>query len=311
MNSQQIEYFLSAVRHLNFTKVADEFFTSQPTVSRQIALLEDELGFELFIRDKGILHLTVGGAIMALEFATSTQIIRDAIARVELVSNGLDGEISIGYYTGMNTDFYGYPPSMSFMSEYPLINLTMTSMSFSGLRDNLESGELDIIYTHSFELPAIPNSLHIKCHPVSAVIAMSSTHPLAGKKDLSEQDFSGQTFLLPSPEESENCNTMVRELLKQLGIMDVTFINMNNIESMLIGVRSGAGLSMVDSSIDLIYDKRYRCYKLPPEMEFNAVDMVAVWKKENVNPIIPIYLEMLKAHPGIGKPIALGRLDHE
>ena len=90
MNSQQIEYFLSAAKHLNFTKAADEFYTSQPTVSRQIALLEEELGFELFKRDKGNLRLTIGGAIMAQELSRASQVITDAAARVGLMSEGLE-----------------------------------------------------------------------------------------------------------------------------------------------------------------------------------------------------------------------------
>jgi len=304
MNNQQIEYFLSAVRYLNFTKAADEHCTSQPTISRQIALLEEELGFELFKRDKGGLRLSVGGAIMAREFARSNQIIQDAIARVELVSDGLEGEISIGYFTGMNTDRYVYPPTIGFMGEYPSIRVTMESMSFSGIRKNLESGEFDIIFTLSFELPAIQNALHIECYPVSAIIAMSSTHPLAAKEDLTEQDFSGQTFLLPTPEESKHINTIVHESLNTMGIKNVNLRNMSSIESMLIGIRSGVGVSLVDSSIDLFFDNRYRCYRLPSEHEFNVAVIVAVWKKDNLNPVIPIYLEMLRENLGIDEPKA-------
>ena len=112
MNSQQVDYFLSAAKNLNFTKVAEEFYSTQPTVSRQIALLEKELGFELFRRDKGHLRLTVGGAIMAQEFNKVNIIIHDAISRVGRVSEGLEGAISIGYVYGMNTDLFVYPPTV-------------------------------------------------------------------------------------------------------------------------------------------------------------------------------------------------------
>jgi DNA-binding transcriptional LysR family regulator len=48
MTDYQIDYFLSAAKHRNFTRAAEEHFTSQPTVSRQVALLEEELGVTLF-----------------------------------------------------------------------------------------------------------------------------------------------------------------------------------------------------------------------------------------------------------------------
>jgi len=298
MNRQQIEYFLSAAKHLNFTKAADEFYTSQPTISRQISLLENELGFYLFKRDKGGLHLTAGGAIMAQEFSRSNQVIRDAIARVELVSKGLDGEISIGYVSRTNTDLYIYPPTIEFMKKYPAIKVTVESLSFSGLRKNLESGEFDIIYTFDFELPTIQNASFMNCYVVTPIFAMSSSHPLAEKEDLKAQDFSGQTFLVPRPLDSNMGRSDMLDILKELGVRDIKLRGMNGIESMMFGVRSGVGVALLDTSLDLIYDNRYRYMPMPPGYRFSTLDIVAVWKKDNLNPIMPIYLEMLKDYLG-------------
>ena len=296
MNSQQIEYFLSAARHLNFTKAADEFFTSQPTISRQVALLEGELGFELFKRDKGNLRLTVGGAIMAQEFSRANQIISDAVSRIGLMSEGIEGEISIGYVSGTNTDLYVYPPSIEFMGEYPEINVTMESRPFSGLRHNLESGEFDVIFTFDFELRSLQNVSFIKCYVVPAIIAMSSSHPLAGKENLEPRDFSGQTFLLPRPLDSNTGRTGVIEILKELNINDVKMRSSNGIESMMFGVRSGIGVALVDESMDLVYDNRYRFMQLPQGEEYSTLDIMAIWKKDNLNPILPVYIEKLKEY---------------
>jgi len=298
MNSQQIEYFLSAAKHLNFTKAADEFYTSQPTISRQIALLEDELGFELFERDKGNLRLTVGGAIMAQEFTKSNQVICDAISRVELVSDGLAGEISIGYVSGMNTDLYVYPPTIAFMGKYPAIKVIIESTSFSGLRKSLESGGFDIIFTFDFELRTIQNVFSTKCYEAKPIIAMSSSHPLAGKEDLAPHDFSGQTFLVPRPVESNMGRSDVLDILKELNITDVKLRGMNGIESMMFGLRSEVGVAVLDTSMDLVFDNRYWYIELPAGYDFSSLIIYAVWRKDNLNPIIPLYLEVLKETQG-------------
>ena len=52
MNSQQIAYFLEVVRQGSFTKAAQVLYTSQPSLSRKIARLEDEFGAELFCRSR-------------------------------------------------------------------------------------------------------------------------------------------------------------------------------------------------------------------------------------------------------------------
>ena len=294
MNSQQIEYFLSAVKHLSFTKAAEEFFTSQPTISRQVALLESELGFELFKRDRGNLRLTAGGAIMAQEFAKANGIINDAISKVELVTDGLEGEISIGYASGLNTDLYVYPPTYDFIREYPSIKVDTEGLSFSGLRKNLDSGECDVIFTFNFELPAIQDALHMKCYAVRPIIVMSSSHPLASKKDLKAQDFSGQTFILPSSVESHTGRSDILRILRELNIKDVKLRSARGNESRLFGVRSGTGVAMLDTSMELIYDSRYTYYTLPEEYDFSTLHILAVWKKENLNPVLPVYLEILR-----------------
>ena len=300
MNSQQIEYFLSAAKHLNFTKAADEFYTFQPTISRQIALLEEELGFELFKRDKGNLRLTVGGIIMAQEFAKTNKIIHDAITKVGLVSEGLEGEISIGFVRGMNNDSFVYPPTVEFMEKYPSINVMIESTSFSRLRKNLESGEYDIIFTFDFDLPSIQNALHIRCYTVPTIIAMSSSHPLAQKENLEAQDFSGETFLLPRALDSNYGRSETLDILKELGIKNIKLRSMNGTESVLFGVRSGIGVALLDSSMDLIFDNRYSYFKLPEGRHFSTLDIVAVWKKDNLNPTVPVYLEKLKENLGLG-----------
>ncbi len=59
MNTQQIEYFLEVVRQGSFTKAAQILYTSQPSLSRQITKLEEELGTSLFNRSRSGVVLDV------------------------------------------------------------------------------------------------------------------------------------------------------------------------------------------------------------------------------------------------------------
>lgn len=53
MNDLQIDYFMAVATNSSFTKTSEELFVSQPAISKQIALLERELGVKLFIRNIG------------------------------------------------------------------------------------------------------------------------------------------------------------------------------------------------------------------------------------------------------------------
>ena len=71
MTTQQMEYFLSLAQKLNFSAVAERFFISQPTLSRQISNMERELNVKLFTRSPK-LALTYAGDLLV---DTATQIL--------------------------------------------------------------------------------------------------------------------------------------------------------------------------------------------------------------------------------------------
>jgi len=64
MEMHQIRYFLAAARTLNFTQAADECHVAQPSLSRAIRNLEEELGGDLFRRERSLTHLTELGKLM-------------------------------------------------------------------------------------------------------------------------------------------------------------------------------------------------------------------------------------------------------
>ena len=61
MNDLQIDYFMAVATNSSFTKTSEELFVSQPAISKQIALLERELGVKLFIRNNRRTELTEAG----------------------------------------------------------------------------------------------------------------------------------------------------------------------------------------------------------------------------------------------------------
>lgn len=301
MTSQQIRYFISAARHLNFTKAAEEFFSSQPTVSRQIAMLEEELGFPLFYREGKQLRLTPGGLVMLSEFSQQEQALKSAVQRVEQIQNGFEGRLNIAYLTGLDTDYYVYPPTMVFSARHPKVVVNMDCGSFGALRQRLEAGEYDMIFTYHFELPFIPEHLSQFVYRCDFSLIVSSRHPLAGKTALSPGDLRGQTLILPGTFDSQDrILDMQRMLAQELGCTDEDFRHINlrmvdTLETKQFLVRSGAGIGITGNCMDYAYDSRYTLFPLPNE----TLEIHAVWRRDNLNPAIPLYLQVLADTPEI------------
>ena len=64
MTINQLQYFMSLASRLNFRAVAERYFITQPTLSRQIASLEEELNVKLFERSKHGVELTAAGKVL-------------------------------------------------------------------------------------------------------------------------------------------------------------------------------------------------------------------------------------------------------
>jgi DNA-binding transcriptional LysR family regulator len=297
LNSQQIDYFLSAAQHLNFTKASLEHYTSQPTISRQISLLEEELGFKLFTRYNGTLALTAGGAIMAQEFRKVKKRLNESIDLAVRANNSFNGKLSIGYLNHFNTNIYVYPPAIEFAKAYTDVTVKIESASFSQLRNRLAKGEYDIIFTYSFELRSLDYILYENCYAVSMMIAMSRNHPLAEKEGLQLSDFSGQKFLLPEPAESAGRASELFSICRSLGVEDIEVVNVSNVDSMMFGVRAGIGVALLSSANDCIYDDKYYCFPIP-NSGLEPFITVA-WEMNNFNPMIPLFIEFLKKSTAI------------
>ena len=206
-------YVYAVYKEGSFTKAAEEFFTSQPTISRQIAALEEELGFELFYRDGRQLRLTSGGLVMLAEFSQQEKNLRDAISRVEQIQSGMEGSLSIGFLTSFDTDIYVYPPSMAFSEQFPNITITMDSGSFAPLRQRLYDGEYDIIFTYSFDLPFMKDVLSQPVYRTGCSLVSSANHPIAGKDTLTAADLRGQTLILPFSPHLEGWETSISQMM--------------------------------------------------------------------------------------------------
>ena len=91
MNRLQIELFLTLAENKNFTKTANAHNTTQPTVSRQIQMLEEELGTCLFIRNRRSIHITKSG-----EDSTSQSADNEVREAVENAKDAIEGAAKAG-----------------------------------------------------------------------------------------------------------------------------------------------------------------------------------------------------------------------
>ncbi|MCU0735670.1 MAG: HTH-type transcriptional regulator CysB [Methylotetracoccus sp.] len=178
MKLQQLRYIWEVARHkLNVSATADSLFTSQPGISKQIKLLEDELGIPIFARSgKHLTAVTPAGKKIiqvAGEILDRTHDIK-AIAQ-EYVDNKV-GSLSLA--TTHTQARYALPAVVrEFMRLYPAIKLNMHQGTPMQIAEMASRGAVDLaIATEAMEL--FDNLVMLPCYQWNRAVLVPHEHPL-------------------------------------------------------------------------------------------------------------------------------------
>ncbi len=185
---QQLRYIVEIVnQNLNVTEAANALYTSQPGISKQVRLLEDELGLEIFERNgKHIKAITPAGkkiVAIARELLVKAQGIK-AVANEYTQPN--HGVLRIAT---TNTQARYMLPSVieRFSKRYPDVSLHIHQGSPTQIHDALISGEVDLAITT--EAPYLFDDLiQLPCYLWNRSVIVKPEHPLAQVKDLTIEE---------------------------------------------------------------------------------------------------------------------------
>ena len=184
MKLQQLRYLCeTANQNMNLSRAAVKLHTSQPAISKQIQLLENELGVDIFLRNgKRIIQITPPGQLI---IKTATRMLRDAdnlkkIARE--FTNEANGTLTIA--TTHTQARYSLPPVIKlFTARYPKVKLILRQGSPVQISTLVTSGEADIaIATEAIE--QFNELITLPCYQWNRCVIVPPKHPLLKMKKL-------------------------------------------------------------------------------------------------------------------------------
>ncbi len=188
MKLQQLRYIWEVAHHdLNVSATAQSLYTSQPGISKQIRLLEDELGVEVFARSgKHLTRVTPAGEAI---LNTAGEILRkvESIKQVaQEFSNEKKGSLSIA--TTHTQARYALPPTIrQFIDRYPEVALHMHQGTPMQISELAADGTVDFaIATEALEL--FSDLIMMPCYKWNRCIVVPKNHPLTQISQLSLED---------------------------------------------------------------------------------------------------------------------------
>ena len=179
MKLQQLRYIAEVVKHnLNVSSTAENLYTSQPGISKQVRMLEDELGIQIFGRSgKHLTHVTPAGQ-QVIDIANDILSKVDSIKKVsEEYTKPNQGELNIA--TTDTQARYALPQIIrEFIKRYPKVNLHMHQGTPSQISEQAARGDADFaIATEAMHL--YTDLIMLPCYHWNRSIVVTRDHPLA------------------------------------------------------------------------------------------------------------------------------------
>ncbi|HAW93893.1 MULTISPECIES: HTH-type transcriptional regulator CysB [unclassified Arsukibacterium] len=179
MKLQQLRYIVEVLNHnLNVSATAESLYTSQPGISKQVRMLEDELGIQVFGRSgKHLTHVTPAGRDVI-------EIAQQILAKVESIKavakeHTLPDQGKLNIATTHTQARYALPPVISgFMQKYPKVSLHMHQGSPQQISEAASRGEADFaIATEALHLYG--DLVMLPCYHWNRSVIVRQDHPLA------------------------------------------------------------------------------------------------------------------------------------
>lgn len=253
MKLQQLRYIWEVAHHdLNVSATAQSLYTSQPGISKQIRLLEDELGVEIFSRSgKHLTHITPVGKTIIAKAGEILQTVESIKQAAHEFRDEKSGSLSIA--TTHTQARYALPAVIdSFISRYPEVSLHMHQGSPVQIAELAANGEVDFaIATEGLDLFA--DLVMLPCYHWNRSVVVPRDHPLASKDRLTLEDVAAHpivTYVFGFTGRSK-----LDDAFKQQGLEPRVVFTATDADVIKTYVRLGLGIGIIaDMAHDPIED---------------------------------------------------------
>mgnify|MGYP004684652193 FL=1 len=293
MNLTKIRYFIEVAQCGNFSEAARRLYTAQPNVSKQIAQMEQELDFPLFIRSKRSVRLTPAGQQLYDHMKDLPETLEQLFQQARQLSRREEAHLSIGILEGQEVSALLLTRLNLAQALYSNLELELERNSFSNLRNGLKSGHYDIIVTLDFDVEEEPSFHAVSVCPQPPAIAIHQSHPLANQPKLEIAQLRDENFVVISPEESPVGYDRLIHQCQSAGFTPHIVRTLRSLESLILCVEMGIGIGLLDQNTRLSHDSAVRTIPIPD----SHMCVVAACLQDDYRPIVKQVLATLHGQP--------------
>lgn len=288
----QLRSFVAVARELNFRRAAETLHMTQPPLSRQIQLLEDDLSVKLFERTSRSVRLTAAGRSFFVEAQDLLKRAEMASLTARQVEAGKHGTLSFGFIP--NSAFEILPRILKAVANRAIgVNFLLHEMLTIEQVEALTSGRTDL---GLIRLPREKERVELLCiQRERFVLALPAGHPLEEKQLISIEDLDGQPVVMYSPADGWYSYEILAPIFTYAKVRPnyVQFLGQSH--TILALVSAGVGCALVPESSQVIGlpNLVFRPIALPKEAR---AEVFLGWRRGDDNPLLELVRDLIAEH---------------
>jgi LysR family hca operon transcriptional activator len=288
MELRHLRYFVAVADAGSLTvAAAQRLHTSQPSLSRQIRDLENEVGARLLTRRARGIELTPAGRAFLDHARLVLSQVAAAAEAARRVAHPAKPCFTMGFLTGHELSWM--PEALGILrDELPNIDVMISSQYSPPLADGLSKGKIDAAFLRREKgVPGLAFRLLVK-EPL--LVILPSDHRLAALKAISPGDLAGETFVIVS-DTAPVLRAVIDDYLKRSGINITPAHEADHVTMGISLIMSTHGVGLLPAYAQNFLPSSVT--SRPLKGETPTVDLVLGYKKSNESPILKLLLSRL------------------
>ena len=290
MEIRHLRYFVAVAEALSFTKAAIILHLAQPSLTRQIKGLEEELGVVLLNRTKHQVSLTSEGHSFLIDAKRLLNLALEMVQSVQRLTRNEALALNVGYVTNLFYDLL--PPTLaSFRKLLPTVPINLFDMSCGDQFRAIADGKIALGFVGLHE-PIEMRGLQFRTiASYKTVVALPKNDPLARKSVVNLKDLAPRFFIGMSEASYPSYRDWLAKTCGGVGFVPKVLQDVELERTMIHAVAGGLGVALVPEQVRKLDHENVVFRPLKPAVRTEGC---VAWKGETPSTALQAYLEIVE-----------------
>ena len=290
MELRHLRYFVGVAEALSFTKAAEKLHTAQPSLTRQIKDLEEELGVRLLNRTKQKVTLTDEGRSFLVDAKRLLALAAETVQSVRRLHSGEARSFNVGYVSNLFHDLL--PNTLaSFHQSFPTVSANLFDLSCGEQFRALEDGRLDLGFVGLHE-PIARRGLEFRTiASYKTIAALPKDNPLADETTIELKALAPMFFIGMSEASYPGYRDWLTKACQRAAFTPKVLQDVDLERTMIHAVAAGLGVALVPEQLKKLEHENVVFRPLLPTV---AIEGCVAWRNENPSDALQAYVRIVE-----------------